>query len=142
MRNHHHLPYSTGHFAVHCVTVSTPVPPDPLECHGNGNGKGNGKKYGMMSSSAMMRPEEAGADTASLRLNATTHPMSPHLSPIPHNIKARLRLNTTSHVLYVPSPLTHSPSRLPPRPFPLTPHPALPPNPPPPPLPPSFSPLT
>ena len=45
--------------------------------------KGNGKRYGGMSSSAMMRPEEAGADTASLRLNATTNPMSPHPSPLP-----------------------------------------------------------
>ena len=58
--------------------------PEPHECHGNGNGKG---------SSAMMRPEEAGADPASLRLNSTTN--------------------------YVPSPLAPRPSPLTPRPSPL-----------------------
>ena len=39
----------------------------------------------MMRSSVMMRLEGDGADTASLRCNATTLPMSPHHSPLhPH----------------------------------------------------------
>ena len=46
-------------------------------------------RYSIMSSSVMMRPGGEGADTASLRLNATTHPMSPHPSPLPHHIKVR-----------------------------------------------------
>ena len=60
---HHHLPYSTGH----CSALRTGLyasSPEPHECHGNGTGKGNSKKYGMMGSSSIMRPEEAGADTA------------------------------------------------------------------------------
>ena len=27
---HHHLPYSTGYFAVYCVPGSTPVPQNPM----------------------------------------------------------------------------------------------------------------
>ena len=46
-------------------------------------------RYSIMSSSVMMRPGGEGADTASLRLNATTHPMSPYPSPLPHHIKVR-----------------------------------------------------
>ena len=77
MHMHHHLPYNTGH----CSALRTGLyasSPEPHGCHGNGNGKGNGKKYGMMSSSSIMRPEEAGADTASPLLQ--THPMPPHPS--------------------------------------------------------------
>ena len=63
----------------------------------------------MMSSSAMMRPEEAGADTASLGLNATSHilyvPSYP-LCPL---------------ILYVPPySMSLHPSPLPPRAFPFT----------------------
>ena len=67
----------------------------------------------------MMRPEEAGADTASLGLNATSHilyvpsypSMSPHTLCLP--------------VFYVPSPLTPPPSCLPLHLFLLTPLPPL-----------------
>ena len=81
----------------------------------------------------MMRPEEAGADTASLRLNATSRvlyvPSYPSMSP--HTLMSPRTLCP-----FTPLP---SPSRLPLHLFPLTPPP--PPPPPPTPHPPTTLPL-